>query len=346
MLRPVACAVVSAAAIAAGLTFGLEGENASHSDRTSWLDQSEASQKLESLSPKARDESRVEIAPVRIASAVAAADVAAEGVVAISARARSTQLLSQALARWNVLILFQASRLDGATTSSSQVAAARINPPDLPKALEVGPPLPTARPAGEKSFPTKLASAAQDVETAAIPQASPQSPSVFGFFEKVFRFPPRASFPAEASGRTAVYDIETHTVYLPGGEVLEAHSGLGEHMDDVRYVQARSRGPTPPNIYTLTLREKPFHGVQAIRLNPVATNNMFGRAGILAHPYMLGPNGQSNGCVSIQNYPKFLEAFLNGQVDRLIVVPRLAATPEIVKASAAVEKRPAAYRPI
>jgi type VI secretion system (T6SS) effector TldE1-like protein len=216
------------------------------------------------------------------------------------------QLLSGALARWNLLVLFQTGRLDGATTSSSQVAATSVDLPDPPKDLEVGPPLPKARPAGEKSLPTKLASAAQDFETAEIPQSSPQSPSLFGMFERVFRFAPRASFPAEASGRTAVYDIETHAVYLPGGEVLEAHSGLGEHMDDVRYVQARSRGPTPPNIYALTLREKPFHGVQAIRLNPVATNNMFGRAGILAHPYMLGPNGQSNGCVSIQNYPKFL----------------------------------------
>ena len=79
-------------------------------------------------------------------------------------------------------------------------------------------------------------------------------------------------------------------------------------------------GPTPPNVYDLTLREESFHGVQAIRLNPVDEDKMFGRAGMLAHTYMLGPNGQSNGCVSFKDYQKFLQAYLNGEIDRLVVV--------------------------
>jgi hypothetical protein len=54
---------------------------------------------------------------------------------------------------------------------------------------------------------------------------------------------------------------------------------------------------------------------------------MFGRDGILAHSYMLGPNGQSNGCVSFRDYPAFLHAFLRGEVDRLVVVDHLAAAP-------------------
>jgi hypothetical protein len=83
------------------------------------------------------------------------------------------------------------------------------------------------------------------------------------------------------------------------------------------------RGPTPPNVYDLTLREEIFHGVRAIRLNPVDDDKMFGRAGMLAHTYMLGENGQSNGCVSFKNYDKFLRAFLDGKVDRLVVVARL-----------------------
>ena len=113
-------------------------------------------------------------------------------------------------------------------------------------------------------------------------------------------------------GRTAVYDIEAHTVYLPNGERLEAHSGLGDKMDDPRFVKVRMRGPTPPNVYNLTLREEIFHGVRAIRLNPVDEDKMYGRAGMLAHTYMLGPNGQSNGCVSFRDYDKFLRAFLKG----------------------------------
>jgi hypothetical protein len=38
---------------------------------------------------------------------------------------------------------------------------------------------------------------------------------------------------------------------------------------------------------------------------------------------MLGPNGQSNGCVSFRNYSRFLHAFKRGEVDRLVVVSRL-----------------------
>ncbi|HBK08379.1 MAG TPA: hypothetical protein DDZ81_21435, partial [Acetobacteraceae bacterium] len=45
--------------------------------------------------------------------------------------------------------------------------------------------------------------------------------------------------------------------------------------------------------------------------------------GLLAHSYMLGPNGDSNGCVSIKDYEKFLKAFVNGEIRRLVVVPRL-----------------------
>ena len=131
----------------------------------------------------------------------------------------------------------------------------------------------------------------------------------------------------DPDSRTAVYDISAHTVYLPGGERLEAHSGLGEMLDNPRYVNAKDRGPTPPNVYDLALRGELFHEVRAIRLNPVGGDSMFGRDGILAHSYMLGPNGQSNGCVSFKDYPAFLHAYLKGEVDRLVVVPHLGSTP-------------------
>jgi hypothetical protein len=138
--------------------------------------------------------------------------------------------------------------------------------------------------------------------------------------------PSDTTFP-ELGSRTAIYDISARKVYLPNGERLEAHSGLGEHMDDPRSVGVKNRGATPPNMYELSLRERLFHGVRAIRLTPVDPDKMFGREGILAHSYMLGPNGQSNGCVSIGDYPKFLNAFLSGEVDRLVVVERLANAP-------------------
>lgn len=120
---------------------------------------------------------------------------------------------------------------------------------------------------------------------------------------------------------TAIYDIRARTVYLPSGERLEAHSGLGERMDDPRHAHVRMHGPTPPHVYDLTEREQRFHGVRAIRLNPVGGSRaIHGRAGLLAHTYLLGPRGDSNGCLSIRDYDRFLQAFLRGEVRRLVVV--------------------------
>ena len=131
----------------------------------------------------------------------------------------------------------------------------------------------------------------------------------------------------EDDGHTAIYDITARMVYLPGGRKLEAHSGLGDLMDNPHHAHVRMRGVTPPNVYNLTLRERPFHGLRAIRLNPVDGGRMHGRAGILAHPYMLGANGQSNGCVSLRDYQAFLDAFDDGKITRLVVVERLDGPP-------------------
>jgi Protein of unknown function (DUF2778) len=122
---------------------------------------------------------------------------------------------------------------------------------------------------------------------------------------------------------TAVYDISARTVYMPNGAKLEAHSGLGSLMDDPAHVSERNAGATPPNVYDLKPRERLFHGVQALRMIPVGDSGTLGRSGLLAHSYMLGANGDSNGCVSIKNYEKFLKAFNNGEIKRLVVVPSL-----------------------
>ena len=138
----------------------------------------------------------------------------------------------------------------------------------------------------------------------------------------------RKEIPAlDDDGRTAIYDITARTVYLPSGRRLEAHSGYGAFMDNPRHARMRMRGPTPPNIYTLKLRERLFHGVRALRLNPVDDGRMHGRDGILAHSYLLGPNGQSHGCVSFRNYPEFLNAYLKGEITRVAVVERLESPP-------------------
>jgi hypothetical protein len=123
---------------------------------------------------------------------------------------------------------------------------------------------------------------------------------------------------------TAVYDISAHMVYLPDGSKLEAHSGLGSELDDPRSARIRMRGVTPPHLYDLTPREALFHGVPALRLNPVGGEDaIYGRSGLLAHTYMLGPNGDSNGCVSFKDYNAFLNAYRNQGIKRLAVVARV-----------------------
>jgi Protein of unknown function (DUF2778) len=171
----------------------------------------------------------------------------------------------------------------------------------------------------------------------AVAEKPPEQPS---FFEKLFGKPAsftlayaapdmsglggEASIAASRYDRwTAVYDISKHTVYMPDGTQLEAHSGLGEKLDDPRSADERMRGVTPPNVYDLEPREALFHGVQALRLIPEDERKALGRAGFLAHSFMLGPNGDSNGCVSFRDYNAFLKAYLERKVKRLAVVARL-----------------------
>jgi Protein of unknown function (DUF2778) len=123
---------------------------------------------------------------------------------------------------------------------------------------------------------------------------------------------------------TAVYDISAHAVFMPNGSKLEAHSGFGSLKDDPGHVSEPNVGSTPPAVYDLKARQGVFHGVPALRMIPMEGETTFGRAGLLAHSYMLGPNGDSNGCVSIKDYETFLRAFQNGEIKRLAVVASLS----------------------
>jgi hypothetical protein len=198
------------------------------------------------------------------------------------------------------------------------------------------PPLPATKPEIKTDAPAKAELVAKP-EAAAKPEGASKTEKMakveVASIEPKAAPAPKLSAPAsipavtpDSVSRTAVYDITGGIVHMPDGSKLEAHSGLGEKMDDPRYIKVRMRGPTPPNVYVLTEREKLFHGVRAIRLNPVHEERMFGRDGMLAHTYMLGPIGQCNGCVSFKDYKKFLTAFLDGKVDKMVVVPDLKGT--------------------
>jgi hypothetical protein len=131
--------------------------------------------------------------------------------------------------------------------------------------------------------------------------------------------------------QTAVYDISAHAVYLPSGVSLEAHSGMGSLKDDPDHVNERMVGATPPATYELKPREKLFHGVAALRMTPIEGTSTLGRSGLLTHSYMLGPNGDSNGCVSIKNYERFLKAYTDGEINRLVVVPNLGGAAQVAQ---------------
>jgi hypothetical protein len=165
------------------------------------------------------------------------------------------------------------------------------------------------------------------------PQKS--EPGYFNFFRKLFGNPDQAAQALLAANpKAAIYDIEHHVVYLPNGDKLEAHSGYGRWLDDPGSFERKNRGVTPPNVYTVTFREKLFHGVRALRLTPVGNSKMYGRDGMLAHTYMLGQTGQSNGCVSVKDYHKFLRAYEAGAFKQLIVVRSVEDAPPSQMASA------------
>jgi len=219
---------------------------------------------------------------------------------------------------------FRVASLDG---SAVELQSTRVTSKTLPAAL----PLPSPRPSGaaQGAQPDARASASPSLALP-LPRARPRLASLT---------PLDGLKPEDDTRgrRTAIYDITARIVHLPNGEQLEAHSGLGRYMDDPSSARLKMRGVTPPNTYNLKLRESLFHGVQAIRMTPVNEDRMFGRDGILAHSYMLGPSGQSNGCISFRDYPRFLRAFQRGEVDRIVVVERLAKAPTLARRSTAPE---------
>jgi len=55
-------------------------------------------------------------------------------------------------------------------------------------------------------------------------------------------------------------------------------------------------------------------------MKPVGSGNMYGRDGILAHSFLLGEAGASNGCISVKDYDKFLKAYEDGKFNQIIVL--------------------------
>lgn len=126
--------------------------------------------------------------------------------------------------------------------------------------------------------------------------------------------------------RVAVYDVSNATVYMPDGTKLRAHSGIGKMRDNPDYEHVKMNGPTPAGVYRLKMRERRFHGVEAIRMLSVDGRDPKNRTGLLTHTNLLRNQKGSHGCVAFQNYEPFLNAFKRGHVTMLVVVPELPSS--------------------
>jgi len=126
--------------------------------------------------------------------------------------------------------------------------------------------------------------------------------------------------------KVAIYDVSNATVYLPDGTKLRAHSGIGHMRDNPRYEHVKMRGPTPVGIYRLSMREKRFYGVEAIRMTSIDGRDPKNRTGLLTHTNLLRGQKGSHGCVAFQNYQPFLKAFKRGQITMMIVVPKMPSS--------------------
>ena len=202
-----------------------------------------------------------------------------------------------------------------------------------------GIPLPRSRPAAadlpaQTSQVLALAATTAPATTESLP-SRPAERSVFQKFSDLVKT--RVTLTSLAVGKapdlaalgydseTAVYDIAAHAVYLPNGTVMEAHSGMGNLRDDPDHVNIPNTGATPPAMYSLKPREASFHGVAALRMTPAEGSDIGGRSGLLVHSYMLGPNGDSNGCISVRDFDRFRKAYDEGQFTHIAVVPSVKA---------------------
>jgi hypothetical protein len=126
--------------------------------------------------------------------------------------------------------------------------------------------------------------------------------------------------------RVAIYDVSNATVHMPDGTKLRAHSGIGKMRDNPDYEHVKMNGPTPAGIYRLKMRERRFHGVEAIRMTSIDGRDPKNRTGLLTHTNLLRGQKGSHGCVAFQNYEPFLNAFKRGHINMMIVVPELPSS--------------------
>ncbi|MCB5201073.1 DUF2778 domain-containing protein [Neorhizobium sp. T786] len=230
--------------------------------------------------------------------------------------------------------------MDEALSDESAVETAAIEAEEAGRTAEVAAlmddtlpaegPLPVSRPetaakALEAMAVARLAKPAKPGRPAPAEEAEEPAPTVLAYARPDNPVKPSAKsvpWPDLGTKKVAIYDISNGVVHMPNGTKLEAHSGIGKMRDNPKYTHVKMKGPTPPGTYRLSMREKPFHGVAAIRLTSVDGKHPQGRTGLLAHTYLLrSAPGDSHGCVAFKHYDKFLAAYRRGEITHMVIVP-------------------------
>lgn len=226
---------------------------------------------------------------------------------------------------------------DSAVSALETTAVASLETRAPVKPGAIMPPTPDLKPEPPKRAPAAVAAkpdkpTRETAKPTVLAYATPGNPEdddngVFSGIGKLFGGGGGRATPGNG---VAVYDISAATVHMPDGSKLEAHSGIGHRMDNPKYTHVRNLGPTPPNVYKLRMRERLFHGVEAIRMLPYDRGAMKGRDGMLTHTRLLRSSIGSHGCVAFKDYNKFLTAFKQGKIHTLIVVPSMNKLPSYV----------------
>jgi hypothetical protein len=97
------------------------------------------------------------------------------------------------------------------------------------------------------------------------------------------------------------YEQSTGNLYQPDGTLLcTGYAGAGQFKNDPAAQSIAGKGPLPCGTYQIAkpIDQNPGVGAFALRLDPLPTNNMFGRSEFFIHgDSVTAPGNASEGCI-------------------------------------------------
>lgn len=103
------------------------------------------------------------------------------------------------------------------------------------------------------------------------------------------------------------WKLATGEMIDPSGTLLaKGYSGAPGAINDYSKQEMPDVGPIPCGTYTIKAPvDSAYHGPYALRLEPAATNNMFGRKGFLIHgDSVIRPGEASEGCIILPRFAR------------------------------------------